>query len=231
MYLHLQPAERLRKAYLNDLGQQALGDSNAAITALASKMMDVETEDIALLVSSFYTNEEYNALFAFFVEKLGVRKIYQWRDPKEQRDDFDGILWRGDHSPNTFGLTQELKKVGLDRPVANEFDQIPSCGAKIIIALAPEVSTNFSSLGEDLSRLEEMEYVSVWTLWSKITEYKGVNNAIPMKGFAEKAGTFMNHSGVSGTLTPFAAVNENALDVAEVVARLSRVMSNAASYP
>ena len=220
-YKHLNQDRRLRKAVLTEGGKSKPGLTAAAIRVLKDKIDVAGVERTALLVSAQYTNEEYKDLFAYFVGELGIRNVYQWREPTEDREAFDGILYRGDHNANTSGLLAALKEAGLSGDVKNQFDDLPASGAQVVIALAPEVPGTFPSLDDQLSKLEELPFVSLWTCADLLAKHKGIAHAIPMKGFAEKRGTFTNYAGELRSLaTPFPSGSEEARTVSEVVSEL-----------
>ncbi len=203
-----------------------MADIKETISTLAKRLSNSSINDIALLVSPQYTNEEYAALFEFFISKLGISSVYQWRDQTETMEDFDGLLHRGDHNSNTRGLAAALVEAGLSGEIKNHFDVVAACGAKTIIAIAPEVSSSFADLDDQLTKLEELPFVSLWTLDANVLAHKGIPHAIPMKGFAEKKGTFVNYNGVGGKLEdPFPAVSEQARDIIEVIDMLAEEMA------
>lgn len=227
-YKHLNQEHRLRWAMISDKSGRRKAGFDEAIAALATRLSSVDaSKDVALLVSPQYTNEEYKALFDFFVKKLGVKKVFQWREPTEKLEDFDGILYRGDHNPNTRGLSDALKAAGLAGDVKNGFEDLARSGAKVVIALVPEVAMQYPSLAAQLQKLEELEFVSAWTInGSLFTGHKGISHALPMKGYPEKQGTFLNYQGKVGELAdPFPSAVEDARDVAEAVAALSEVLA------
>lgn len=226
-YKHLNQEERLRSALMVDAqGARKRARFDEALGQLATKLAGVSAGDIALLVSPQYTCEEYDALFGFFVGKLGVRKVFQWREPTEKREEFDGILYRGDHNPNTAGLAKALARHGLPETVANGFDALPASAPKVVIALAPELAFQYPSLDEQLARLSELPFVSLWTLIGRAASLKGIKHALPMKGYAEKRGTYVNYAGkVQELAQPFPAGVDEARDVAETVAALTQVMA------
>ncbi len=228
-YKHLNQDQRLRFAVADTgTGGRARVSVPEAISSLAVQLRGVAASDIALLVSPQYTCEEYDALFDFFVKKLGVSKVFQWREPTEKLEAFDGLLYRGDHNPNTFGLSEALSKVGLPKDVKNGFDDLARSGAKVVVALAPEIEFQFPSLPAQLQRLSELAFVSVWTTSSSAYNVKGLRHLVPLKGFAEKKGTFRNYQGKAGELTkPFPAAVDEAKDVVEVVTALAEVWARA----
>lgn len=228
-YKHLNQEVRLRSGITSDAKGRRRVRADEAIAALAMQIAQVDAADIALLVSPQYTNEEYAAFFSYFVEKLGVKKVYQWREPTEKLDDFDGLLYRGDHNANTRGLAEALKAVGLPDTVKNGFDDCVRSGAKLVVALAPELSFQFPSLEAQLKALEALAFVSVWTIDGAIWKYQAIKHALPMKGFAEKHGSFKNHTGQLRELTdPFPSAAEDARSVSEAVAALAEVVERMA---
>ena len=228
-YAHMNQDQRLRFAALTDetSGQRKKAVLSEAIAALASKLAETDAGDIALLVSPSYTNEEYAALFDFFVGKHGVKKVFQWREPTEKVDEFDGILYRGDHNPNTRGLAEALKQHGLPHEVKNGFDDLARSGAQVVIALAPELAFQYPSLADQLTKLAELSFVSLWTIVGSADRVKGLSHLLPMKGYAEKRGTFLNYAGGAGELaSPFPAGADDARDVVETVAALADVLAH-----
>ncbi len=227
-YKHLNKEERLGKAYLRDSkgGQAKSVSTDDGLSLLAGKLAKTEASKIALLVSPQYTQEEYESLLKFFVGKLGVKHVYQWREPTEKIDEFDGLLYRGDHNPNTAGLSKALEKFGLSGAVRNGFDEVAKSGASLVIALAPEVTFQFPSFGKQLSALAELPFVSLWTAALLAKAQKGIDQLLPMKGFAEKTGTFLNYRGEEGKLAnPFPSGVVGALDVVEATARLEKLLA------
>ncbi len=195
-----------------------------AIAEVATKLQATPATDIALLVSAQYTCEEYDALLGYFVGKLGVKKVYQWREPAEKIADFDGILYRGDHNANTNGLLTAMKKAGLNAAAAkNEFDDVAKSGAKVVVAFSPEIPSTFPSLGQQLRALAELPYSVVLGLPLVLTEHK-FDVVIPTKGFAEKTGTLLNYQGKIGELaTPFPKGVDSACDLGEFIRALQDV--------
>ncbi len=227
-YKHMNQDQRLRSAVVTDgSGQRRRVDAAAGTLALAEALGAAQADEVALLVAPTYTCEEYAALFDFFAGRLGVKRVYQWREPTEELGGFDGILYRGDHTPNTRGLSQALAAHGLPSEVKNGFDELPRSGAKVVVALAPELAFQYPSFTDQLARLEELPFVSLWTIAGEAFQHKGLKHLLPMKGFAEKRGTFLNHQGVAGELaSPFPPGADDARDVAETVAALAEVMAH-----
>ncbi len=218
MYEHLNKEHRLLYAMDTEVDEpRKKTTTEHAIESLAMKIANTSPADIALLVSAQYTCEEYQAVFDFFVKKLGVKKVYQWREGTEKVTDFDGLLYRGDHNPNTTGLLKALKENALPAELKNDFQAVASSGAKVVIALAPEIPMTFPSLAQQFKNLSELPYVSLWTMNNQAMGY-GFSQLIPTKGFAEKTGTFLNFEGKEGKLEkPFPAVVKTAMAVDEIM--------------
>ena len=223
MYRHLNIESRQRFHYVSKNGQKIDIDQKESLNQLASKIKEVGPEHVSLLVSAQYTNEEYEAFFDFFVGKLGVKKVYQWREPTEKLNDYDGILLRGDRNSNTHGLMATLKKYGVgNQKIGNEFDIAVSSAANVVIALVPEIPATFPSLQSNLQTLVALNFVSFWTVNSEIEKIKGAKHVVPLKGFSEKKGSFTNHFGKLGHLTsPFVSVIEGINCVASTTRKLS----------
>lgn len=228
-YRHLNQEERQRFAFVADHGKRRDVDFNESMKVLAHKLKHTRSEDAALLVSAQYTNEEYDAFFDFFVGKLGIKKVFQWREPTEKISDFDGLLLRGDRNANTAGLMASMRRHGLTVDVPrNQHEDVAKAGAKLVIALVPEVSSGFPSLKTHLIGLAELEFVSFWTVNGIIDGIKNAKHAVPLKGFAEKRGTFINSQGKEGYLTtPFACPVVDAHCVGETVKALSEAYAKA----
>lgn len=228
-YRHLNAEERQRVAIVVDHGKRRDAEVPEAIKVLAHKLKTHKPEEIALLVSAQYTNEEYDAFFDFFVGKLGVKKIFQWREPTEKVSDFDGLLLRGDRNANTAGLLASLRRHGVTADTArNQHEELAKSGAKVTVALVPELPSGFPSLKSHLIALSELEFVSFWTVNGMVDEVKAAKHVIPLKGFAEKRGTFTNHQGKEGHLTtPFACPVAGAQCVGGTVAALAEAYKTA----
>ena len=229
LYEGLNQEHRLRTGFVTEAGNRRNVNTDEAVANLATRISETDKGDIALLISAQYTNEEYEALLDYFVGQLGVKNVYQWREPTEKRDEFDGILLRGDRNANTAGLASALKEAGLGGEVKDQFEDPAKSGAKLVIALAPQVLDGFPSFEEQLGKLAELEFVSYWGLSNKVSDANGIKHGIPMKGFAEKSGSFTNFEGKVGSLAdPFPAASDEARDVSEVVLAVKEVVSRLA---
>ncbi len=222
-YAHLNKEFRLLSHYSTGPEQTkrvACQTSQVAADLAKELRKTGKGEEISLLVSAQYTNQEYQALFDFFVSSLGVKKIYQWRSLDEQPDDFDGLLERGDRNSNTGGLLAALQTHGLKVERKREFDQALSSESGPLLAFAPEVTDLFPSFEADLARLASRPNVTLFTLSSKAMAYP-FKRLVATKGFAEKTGSFTGFDGTPRQLEEsFLPAVKSAVDLQEFTDQL-----------
>jgi len=195
MYEHLNKESRMLFAYQTGTAgsYQRVGNDDA-LKDLGAKIKAAGKDQVAILISAQYTNEEYAALFSLLVDKFGIKKVFQWREPTEKVADFDGLLYRGDHNSNTAGLLAALKSRGLGDSAKNQFDDVAQCGAKIVLAFAPEIPKTFPSFKDQLKKLSELGSVAVFSCTYEPKDFS-FSTLIPLRGFAEKSGTVTNFEG------------------------------------
>jgi len=216
-YEHLNKEKRQIFAQAAVEGKMQRQPVDELIGSVAAKLEACKADEVAVLLSAQYTNEEYAALLGCLVGERGIKNIFQWREPTENAEAFDGVLWRGDENANTNGLLQALMKQGLPGQRQNQFDQLAAKPFKLILAFAPEVPGTFPSLEGQLQSLAELENVTLFTVASAPKQLK-FSAIIPTKGFAEKVGTFTNHAGETGELAdPFPAAVADARDLQQIV--------------
>ena len=231
MYEHLNLENRLRWPMVTTaegVPNYEKTTFDAALQNLATRLREVAADQVALLVSAQYTNEEYKALFELFVSRLGVRNIFQWRERTEQIDSFDGVLFRGDRNSNTKGLQAALNDIGIDRSIENEFESVMAGQFSTVVALGLEHRDGFPSYEDDLARLASIEFVAVGGVDSLPMKQPGFDVVLPLTGFAEKSGTLINQAGQSALLAdPFPSPVEEAYDVTELAQRLGLFLGEA----
>jgi NADH-quinone oxidoreductase subunit G len=152
----------------------------------------------ALILTPQYTNEEYESIFSFLKAQLNeVPKVYVWRNAQEEDpESFDGILFRGDHHPNTQGLKQILAQHGLSAiTLKKDFAPLASQRATAAFVFGPEMETVYDQFEQELSFFREFHQLVYFgnTLNPVIKKFSLV---IPTKVFAEKQGTFVNYKGI-----------------------------------
>ncbi|MGE0172933.1 MAG: 2Fe-2S iron-sulfur cluster-binding protein [Oligoflexales bacterium] len=217
-YKHLNKENRLIFPKVN--GKATTVD--AATDALVAELKATKADNWALLVTPQYTTQEYEALFQFATNDLGIKKVYQWRQSKEKIDDFDGILYRGDHNANTNGLLQVAKKYNLNWTAKDQFDMLAQSGATNVIVVCPEIPSSFPDLEAQLKGLSELKYVSFWSV-TNVVEKFSAPHMLPLKGFAEKKGSFINYANkTTELLESFESPTAYARDIVEVVSVLKQ---------
>lgn len=201
MYEHVNVEQRLLGAYTAAAAEKAMvrADNAVVLQELSARLR--KAEKIALLVTAQYTVEDYRALFAFFVGKLGVQHVHQWRSRQEDVTKFDGILWRGDQNPNSRGLLAVLAEFGLKKELGNEFETLAAGNYDLVIALAPQVLATFTEVEQDLQQLQELPYVSLWASAKQVLDYR-YQQVLALTCFAEQGGTYRNHTDQERTLQP-----------------------------
>ncbi len=231
LYAHMNPEKRQRTAFTpkqdNERGskeQRVRADIRDALAFLKLKMAKYAPSDIALLVSSQLTNEEYKKTFAYFVTFLGVKKVFAWRDSAENIEAFDGLLNRGDKNPNTKGHAASLEAVGLPPVVSKSgFADAMASGAKFFIAIAPENTQGFvSSFDDQLKQLSAAGDVALFTSQAEHAKNPAFDLVVPLKCFGEKSGTFLNAQNMESKLAekPFFPLNDQVKDLVEITALL-----------
>ena len=154
-----------------------------------------------MVLTPQYTNEEYENIFSSLKSVLGsLPKVYVWRDANEKADSFDGILFRGDHNPNTVGLKQLLERNSIS-PVSlsGDFSVLASQNASLTIVFGPEIEKSYSQFSNEVTRFAELTNVIYFgTTKNPIT--KKFSLAVPTKVFSEKNGTFVNYNGIAQKL-------------------------------
>ncbi len=230
MYKHLNPEKRLPGAYKADATNHETGyhkiNIHDAFFEFQELLESQAAKDVALLISAQYTTEEYESLFQFFVKQKGIQQVFQWRDPSEKIDSFDGQLMRGDHNANTMGLKKVMEKFGIKQNIENGFTKCAQAKPKLVIAFAPEVPLTFPGLGDAYRQLSELKNVILFTLHRDAMKNKGFKLLIPTKGFTEKVGSFLNYQGKVGELNaPFLPAVQDARSITECVDSLSELNS------
>ncbi len=226
-FQHQNLDERLEYASYVENENQKETSCEEALKHLAKKLMHTSVEDISLLIAAQYTTEEYENFFEFFVKKLGIKNVFQWRERTENVKEFDGILLRGDRNANTLGLQKVFKEYGFSKNIENEFDTCLKKHPKVIVALCPEVPMTFPTYKDDLEKLGQIPYLSLWTSLLLTKDILPKASLIPMKTFFEKKGSVLNYKNQEREMkTPYESVVFGAKNVSESVEFLKDLISN-----
>ncbi|MBX9838209.1 2Fe-2S iron-sulfur cluster-binding protein [Silvanigrella sp.] len=199
MYHHLNAEERL--AVPMSVGKHLPWDSVKNELAQKLSSLKGKADQVAVVLTPQYTNEEYENIFSSLKSVLGsLPKVYVWRDANEKVDSFDGILFRGDHNPNTVGLKQLLERNSISPiSLSGDFSVLASQNASLTIVFGPEIEKSYSQFSNEVTRFAELTNVIYFgTTKNPIT--KKFSLAVPTKVFSEKNGTFVNFNGIAQKL-------------------------------
>jgi NADH-quinone oxidoreductase subunit G len=189
--------------------------AGACVKELSSHLGLQKTESTAVVLTGQYTVEEYQDFISYF-KKQGVSHFYHWINNADKINDFDGILYRGDHNPNTKGLTQVLNDQGIKIKPWNEiFENIESGKIKTVVVAGPEVQAAYPDLSNVFTRLNKADTL-IWLTSGKNEIFDKANYVIPMKSFTEKNGTFVNHAGKAQKIKRGLTVVSSALTLSDV---------------
>lgn len=199
MYAHLNPDRRCRFPMLKtESGVDEATSTEAVLKKISGFLTELGQGQAALLVAPQYTCEEYRSVFQTWTRLQGTSNVFEWREPTEKRDAFDGILYRGDHNANSAGLAQVMREYHVQS--AGGFDHLIKQQPRCIIALLPEIPETFRSLDAQLEELARLSNVFVFSVTSAPLKFSNWAGIIPIKGYAEKTGTFLNQAGQTGHL-------------------------------
>ncbi len=158
---------------------------------------DVKTNcsKVGVVFTGQYTNEEYaNAMQTF--KSLGVASFFEWNDSESTKDEFDGLLIRGDKNPNTKGLQDEARNHSGLKSLSDAISAVESGQIDTVFVMAPEnisVYPNYQKTYESLSKAKNF----IWFGANKTEGFEKTSSAntylIPMKSYIEKDGTFSYH--------------------------------------
>ncbi|APJ04373.1 2Fe-2S iron-sulfur cluster-binding protein [Silvanigrella aquatica] len=199
MYVHLNADQRMAAPSLN--GKHLSWDKLKPEFTNKLSSLKGKADQVALVLSPQYTNEEYENIFNSLKSALGgMPKVYIWRDSKEVIDKFDGILMRGDLHPNTIGLKQVLEKHSINAvTLSGDFSPLASQKATLNLVFGPEIEKSYSQFANEVTRFAELSNVIYFgTTINNVTKKFAL--AIPTKVFAEKNGTFVNYKGITQKL-------------------------------
>ena len=168
-----------------------------------------QAQNAVFILTGQYTNEEYQAL----AEAFPRSSFYHWLNDKGpggetwSREDFDGLLLRGDRNPNTAGLEKHFPKI---KPW-KDFEAL-SPDSRPLFALGPENQNFYPDLKEK---------TAVFSRWSRVVWMApGENPALPPKeGFwqipllssFEKEGSYISAKGLVQKIEPVQTLAPQAL--------------------
>ncbi len=178
-------------------------------------------ESVGVVVTGQYTNEEYESLFDYMVNKLKVKNIYHWVNNSDTMDDFDGLLLRGDKNPNTYGLKEIMKKYSIQTNMSDLEGAIKSNTIKTIVVAGPENQAVYPDFNERASLFSQASNL-IWFSAGPVSAATSKHTlVIPTKTYAEKSGTYVNYKGTHQSSHKVTTIVRGALSLSDSVTLMS----------
>ncbi len=219
-YKHVNLKVRMQAAQVGQSGAWQLIEPAEALRQVGPKIRDLaktgKSDKISLLITGQYTNEEYESLFKM-AKELKISKAYHWFNKAKDKDNFDGILLRGDRNPNTHGLLDAAKAHGIQLGSLEQFSSGAS-GAEMAIVAGPEDFAHFPEL-ESILKAAAGAKLLVWLssgVPNGLSEVSCETFAIPTKTYIEKMGSFTNHAGLKQCFKVATTIVPQALNLSEI---------------
>lgn len=223
MYHHLNAENRFSIPYENGRELSWSQVSEKISTKLDLSKKTETSESIALILTPQYTNEEYEAILNAFKSRKNDLRVYVWRPRNEKKDDFDGILLRGDKNPNTSGLSKALLKYHIQAEnLSGDFSSVSSQNLKSTIVFGPEIPSSYPHLDDDLKQIKQLKNVIYFGAGSNELN-KQFELYVPTQVFSEKNGTFTNFNNLDQKLTPSLAVFPEMKGIEEIFSNLTNI--------
>lgn len=219
MYEHLNAEERLAAPL--SAGKHLAWEEVGKQLAQKLSAFKGKAEKVSLVLTPQYTNEEYEAILVHLKSLLGAfPKVFIWRDANEKINDFDGILFRGDRNPNTYGLTKILETHAVSATtISDSFSALAAQNAEVTLVFGPEREKSYSQFANEITRFAELANV-VYFGTTKNPVTKKFALTVPTKVFAEKSGTYVNFNGIGQKLKPTPAVFPAMLGIEDIFSEL-----------
>ena len=215
IFKHVNKENRLLKAIKKTEAGTQMMAPGAAAKDVASLIKNYSSDQVAVVFTGQYTNEEYEDAM-MYIDKLGTKKVYHWVNNSESFDDFDGILLRGDKNPNTAGLIKALEAKSLNSTWEQLEAELNSGAIKLVILAGPELQEYFPDIQEKIQLFSKAENLVVLSS-NPNPAYRDVDYLIPMKTFVEKKGSFTNFAGTVQKIQKMRLVVSQALSLGEAM--------------
>lgn len=200
-------------------GKSEYMQTGFAVQKVKEQLSASKKGEVALVLTGQQTVEEYEAIVGYFAKNFSTQDIYHWQNNPQNWNEFDGLLIRGDKNPNTKGLLTVLEKNG-----GKSTEWKTDLGNyKTVVVVAPENISVYPDIAAKVELLKKAQTV-IWLSSSSSQELQALSSEtwqIPLKTFAEKSGTFVNHAGLAQEFNAVTTVVETAVSVDEFVAVLN----------
>lgn len=187
--------------------------SGGAVAKQAAAVLKSAGADAALVLTGQFTVEEYESIVSRFVNDFKSKKIYHWNNNKNQANDFDGLLIRGDKNPNTQGLIQVLQKHEISTQWSDLEKALNSGSVKALVVAGPENEAVYADLEKNIQMFSKAQNL-IWMSTRRnklVDDLKGSVFQIPLKSYVEKSGTFVNHAGLEQKFNRVTTIVSDAL--------------------
>ncbi len=221
-YKYVNAPSRLLNALTGDAASWSESQPGEAAQAVYRRITDVIEKKgagaVAVIVTGQHSNEEYEDFISAFAEGLSVNQIYHWMNNPEKKDDFDGLIIRGDKNPNTKGVLAELSNQGVKTQWSDLEAKIKSGSLEMVIVAGPENQKVFPDIQSKVDMLAKVPQV-VWLTSNPVEALRARTNytaQIPLKTYVEKDGSYTNFQGTVQTIRRATIIVPQALTLSEV---------------
>ncbi|MCB9025141.1 MAG: (2Fe-2S)-binding protein [Bdellovibrionaceae bacterium] len=217
IYKHINRKSRMLRGRYKQNGVWCTTQALEVAKKAGQKLSSFKGEEIAVLVTGQYTNEELNSLVDYSVNKLGSKSVFHWKNNENNWQDFDGHLIRGDKNPNTKGLQGVLQKYAVGgewKELENQLSKF-----KAVVVAGPENQSVYFDIKEKIESLKSLECV-VWFTAGENSNFEKLSDnsyLIPQKTSVEKNGHFTNHQGLTQKVEEVTTILPEALNLEETV--------------
>ncbi len=221
MCKHINKDARLLRGRYKADGAWCNTSASEVAKQASEKIKSYQSNEIAVLVTGQYTNEELEALVGYSVNELSCKNVFHWKNNADKMEEFDGLLIRGDKNPNTKGLQKVLQK----HTVGGEWSELESQlnKFKAVIVAGPENISVYDDFKAKVEKLNSVECLIWLSADDNIAFESFGDNAllIPQKTSVEKNGHFTNFQGAEQKVEAVTTLIEQSLTLEETVSLLS----------
>lgn len=221
-YKFVNVKSRLLKAESGEASGWHTSEPGEGARAAYQKLSDVIEKkgagSVAVVMTGQYSNEEYEDFLHAMKQELGIDQIYHWMNNPEKKDEFDGLLRRGDKNPNTNGLLAEFSKLGIKTQWSDLESKVNSGAIEFVIVAGPENQKVYPDIQQKVDLLSKVPQL-VWLTTNPVEplrERTGFTSQIPMKSYIEKDGSYTNYSGLVQSVKRVTLIVPPALTLSEI---------------
>ena len=196
-----------------------------AVQEMAKQLKTVAAQNsdaVAVVLTAQYTVEELED-FCHVLNQMKIKNFFYWKNNEESFDSFDGLLLRGDKNPNTKGLQKVLTHYHA-KGTWSDYEKAAKAKAfKMTLVAAPENQVVYPDLEKKIETFKLGGDV-VWLTSCKNEKFNQFKWQIPMKGFVEKSGTFVNFKGIEQKIKAGTSIIPTALSLQELASGIKETV-------